>query len=173
MKRVVVIALLLVACGSLAVAGGADCAQANAATVAETRSHKCEATTQACLDEMSAHFRERGWVGIELEKNMTTGAMVVSTVEPNSPAQTAGFRPGDALLALNGVRLDQENKEKVYSAKEKMTIGTTVTYTVERDGQKRDLEVTLGQIPDAVLAKWIGRHMLEGHAGEDVALAKN
>ncbi len=173
MKRVlVIVAALLLLSGGVALAGGAECEKA-AVAAAATKSHKCEAAAQECLDEMAAHFRGRGWVGIELEQDEATGAMVVSAVEPNSPAQAAGFLAGDALLALNGVRLDRENKEKVYSAKEKMTIGTTVTYTVERAGKKRDLPVTLGQIPDAVLAKWVGRHMLEGHSAETVAVAKN
>jgi S1-C subfamily serine protease len=163
---------------SLASAGGAACeaaAKAEAEKVAKAESkHKCEATTQACLDEMAAHFRGRGWVGVELEIDEETGAMTVTRVEPHSPAADAGFKEGDKLVALNGVRLDDGNKEKMIAAKEKMTVGATVTYTVERAGRSADLSVTLAQIPEAVLAGWIGRHLLEGHAADpSVALAQN
>ncbi len=172
MKRAlwIVGAMALWMTGSV-LAGGKDCAAAAAAEKVEKQ--KCEATTQECLDHMAAHFRDRGWVGIELAMNEETGAMTVSAVEPNSPAIEAGFKKGDVLVALNGVRLDDENKEKVYAAKEKMTIGTTVTYTVDRGGKEKDLPVTLAQIPEATLAKWIGHHMIEGHSPEgDVAVAQ-
>ena len=36
-------------------------------------------------------------------------------------------------------------------------------FTVMRDGQKKDLEVTLGELPRDVMAQWIGNHMLESH----------
>lgn len=169
----ILIALAALVSG-MALAGGADCQAAPAAPAASASKSKCEATTQACLDEMASHFRNRGWVGIELDIDEESGAMSVTKVEPHSPAATAGFKEGDVLVALNGVRLDDDNKEKVYAAKEKMTIGTTVTYTVEREGKARDLPVTLGQIPETVLATWIGRHLLEGHTTvADGALAQN
>jgi S1-C subfamily serine protease len=167
-----VLAVLAVLASGLAVAGGEDCAQQAVTAVAKDK-HKCEASTQECLDQMAAHFRERGWVGIELNIDEATGAMGVTKVEPNSPAEAAGFHTGDVLVALNGVRLDDENKEKVAGAKEKMMIGATVTYTVERKGKPKDLTVTLAQIPESVLAAWIGRHLLEGHTEAAVALAQN
>jgi len=135
--------------------------------------HKCSASTQECLDYMAIKFKDRGWVGIEMEIDEETSAMSVTRVEARSPAMEAGFKEGDVLVALNGVRLDDENKEKVKAAQQKMTIGSTVTYTVERNGKKKDLDVTLGQMPEAVLAKWIGRHMIEGHIDpEQVAVAQ-
>lgn len=170
-KSLWILAALALLVSGVAVAGGADCPASQAVAASQ---HKCEATTQECLDQMAAHFRERGWVGIELNMDEETGTMTVSKVEPNSPAAAAGFKADDVLVALNGVRLNDENKEKVYAAKEKMTIGTTVTYTVDRGGKKKDLPVTLGQIPEAVLATWVGRHMLEGHTDTtDVAVAQN
>ena len=46
-------------------------------------------------------------------------------------------------------------------AQKKMTVGATVTYTVERHGSPMDIDVELGRIPETVMAKWIGRHMIE------------
>ena len=135
--------------------------------------HKCEASTQECLDYMTTKFKDRGWVGIEMEIDEETSAMSVTKVEARSPAMEAGFKEGDVLVALNGVRLDDKSKEKVKGAQQKMTIGSTVTYTIERNGKMKDLDVTLGQIPEAVLAKWVGRHMLEGHTDpEQIAVAQ-
>jgi predicted metalloprotease with PDZ domain len=164
------VALLLSA--GTALAGGAECAHA-AQAKADAASHGCTATAQDCLDNMVANLRDRGWVGIELDIDQATDTLTVVAVEPGSPAVAAGFREGDVLVALNGVKLDERNKEQVYAAKEKMTVGRTVTYTVLREGEKQDLQVTLARIPDAVLAKWVGRHLLADHtAGESLAVAQ-
>lgn len=135
----------------------------------------CNATAQECLDHMAAMFRDRGWAGLELDMKDETGALTVSHVVPGSPAMQAGFLEGDVLVALNGVRLDEENQEKVYSAKDKLLVGTRVTYTVDRGGVKRDLPVTLAQMPEEVLEAWIGKHMLHDHVPAKAAaeLAKN
>jgi hypothetical protein len=45
-----------------------------------------------------------------------------------------------------------------------MTPGAKATYTVQREGKDREVEVTLGKLPPEVLARWVGAHMLEGHA---------
>ena len=172
MKGLLIAIAVVALAGGIAIAGNESCT-AGAENTGQI-AHKCESSAQECLDHMAASFRGRGWVGIELDINEETGVMSVTKVESRSPASEAGFAEGDVLVALNGVRLDEANKEKVYAAKERMTVGSTVTYTVARDGQKKDLDVTLGQIPEAVLAKWIGRHMIEDHTDyEAVALAQN
>jgi predicted metalloprotease with PDZ domain len=172
MKQVLILIAALALLAPGAVLAGESCSSHQAQQVAE-KNYKCDSTPQECLDHMAAYFSERGWVGIELEIDEESGAMAVTRVESHSPAADAGMRTGDVLVALNGVQLNDANKEKVAAAKEKMTIGTVVTYTVERKGSKKDIEVTLGQIPDPVLAKWIGRHMIEGHTDNELALAQN
>jgi hypothetical protein len=37
---------------------------------------------------------------------------------------------------------------------------------------KKNLEVTLAAVPEDIMAQWVGRHMLEGHA-EEIQLASN
>jgi S1-C subfamily serine protease len=133
--------------------------------------HKCTASTQECLNKMAAKLKNKGWVGIELDKNKDTGTLTVTRVVPGSPAEQAGFRQGDMLLALNGVDMYSSDKKALHGAKKAFKPGAQVTYTVERAGSKRDLDVTLGTVPDDVLAQWVGGHMLE-HA--DVAeIAQN
>ncbi len=128
---------------------------------------KCGAEAQDCLNQMVQHFQSRGWVGIELDSD-DTGVLTITKVEPDSPAETAGLKKGDVLLAMNGIRFSEETKEAMKGAQAKMTAGATVTYTVDRAGRNMDLDVSLGSIPDTVMAKWIGRHMLE-HASITVA----
>ena len=143
MMRKTVLGMLLLAliAGGTALAGGAECRAAKAAELAAAKAHGCTANAQECLDHMVAKLGSRGWVGIELDQDDETGILTVTGIEAGSPAVKAGFTEGDVLVALNGVKLSEENQEKVYAAKEKMTVGQKVTYTVERNGYKKDLRV--------------------------------
>jgi S1-C subfamily serine protease len=135
---------------------------------------KCNSDTQACLTKMVEHLKDKGWVGINMDK--TDGKLVITAVEDNSPAKRAGMQKGDILLALNGVNFADENHDKMAKAKKNFKPGNTVTYTVSRPKCKnysaceKDIDITLGTLPDEVLAKWVGSHMID-HAG--VAVASN
>ena len=124
---------------------------------------RCKASTQDCLNYMNTHLKERGWVGIEYDEE---NQKVLRVIE-GSPAEKAGFRKGDVMVAIDGVDLADENSGKIKKIKfEQMKPGNQVTYTVVRAGMKKNLEVTLAAVPDDIMAQWVGRHMLEGHAEE-------
>jgi C-terminal processing protease CtpA/Prc len=133
-------------------------------------SKKCSEDTQTCLNHMVAKLQARGWVGIELDTHAkSAGKLVVTEVEPDSPAMRAGIKPGDVLLAMNGIEFgDEANKKKLHKVKKSMAVGDQVTYTVQRKGKTKDVAVTLGKIPDEIIAKWVGGHMME-HAVIEVA----
>jgi len=130
--------------------------------------YKCTKTTQECLDMMVSNFKAHGWVGLELDKT-EAGALTVKAVVPDSPAQAAGFKVGDVLVAINGVKYADENESALMAVKKEMAPGKKVTYTVSRDGASKYLNVTLAEMPSEVLAQIIGAHMIE-HA--QVAQAK-
>lgn len=130
---------------------------------------KCSGGTQECLDKMTAKMQNKGWVGIELEKNEDHGTMSVTRVIAGSPAEAAGLQAGDELLAMNGISFaDKANHEKISAEWGKMHPGKNVVYTVNRDGYKKKMSLTLARVPDEVMAQWVGGHMLE-HAAVDVA----
>ena len=173
MKRMLAATIAILVAGAVPVmAGGAECAEAAAAKEAHAHkvAGKCEYDTQACLDMMAKHFENRGWVGVELDDE-TPGRLTITQVEPDSPAKAAGLRRGDVLVAMNGIQFSEENQEAMKAAQQKMTVGATITYTVVREGKSQDIDVTLAKIPDAVVSKWIGRHMLE-HASVELAQAQ-
>ena len=63
----------------------------------------------------------------------------VREVTPNGPADRAGMRRGDVLLATNGQPgLDREAIVKILQA----SAGKPVQFSIERDGQPMDLQVT-------------------------------
>jgi predicted metalloprotease with PDZ domain len=133
--------------------------------------YKCTKPTQDCLNEMAASMKNSGWIGIELDKN-DDGAMVIKKVIAGSPAEQAGFKEGDLVLALNGIRFgDESNMEALKAAKKAMAPGKQVTYTVQRAGMEKKLTATLAPVPQDVLAQWIGNHMLS-HA-TNTAIAQN
>jgi S1-C subfamily serine protease len=126
---------------------------------------RCEMDAQACLTKMAAALKERGWVGIEMDDEQ--GRPTVTRVVPGSPAESAGLRKGDVLVALNGTAFREDNEATLKSAHKAFTPGGKATYTVLRDGRERPVEVTLGKLPQEVLAQWVGAHMLESHVRAD------
>ncbi len=129
---------------------------------------KCTETTQACLDHMAQKLKSSGFVGVELDTDKNPEGLTVTRVIPDSPAEAAGIQPGDILIALNGVRINQKDEEALAKARKEWKPGQSVTYTIKRDGADRQVTLTLAPMPADVMAKYIGMHMLE-HASIDVA----
>ena len=127
---------------------------------------KCSASTQDCLNYMAKNLKARGWVGIEMDDSH--GKLVITRVIDDSPAQSAGLEVGDVLVAVNGVQFADENHEELKKIKRAMAPGTSMTYTVSRRGHSEQVPVSLGKLPDHVLAQWVGNHMLE-HADLQIA----
>jgi C-terminal processing protease CtpA/Prc len=121
---------------------------------------KCTASTQECLDYMATKMKDSGWIGIELEVEPGS-PMEVLKVVPGSPAEAGGMRPGDILLAMNGLEFNEANQEALQKARAESKPGLSVTYTVGRAGQNHDLTLTMAAMPADVLARYIGQHMME------------
>ncbi len=128
----------------------------------------CTAPTGECVKAMYEKLSHAGWLGIEADKN-EKGLVTIKAVVPGSPAVAAGFQPGDALLAINGVELNEANKEAVMKTKKSLVAGSQVSYTVLRQGAKKTLNATLVAPPRSVLAQWIGEHVIAEHVGPQVA----
>lgn len=64
-------------------------------------------------------------------------------VLPGSPADTAGIRENDIILALNGERIDEE--KTLSSQIGHFLPGDTVTLRILRQGEERDVQVTLDE----------------------------
>lgn len=126
---------------------------------------KCTADTQTCLNKMASSMKARGWVGLEVERE--DGKLVVTSVEPDGPAMRAGIVAGDVLLAMDGIQFSEANHEKLYAAKQHHHIGATTHYTVSRGGcchkpgTATEVAVKRAEVPDAILARWVGGHMID------------
>jgi S1-C subfamily serine protease len=128
----------------------------------------CTMPTGECVKAMHEKLANAGWLGIETEKN-DKGVVLVQAVVPGSPAAAAGFRQGDALLAINGIEINEENSWALKKAKKSMHAGSEASYTVLRQGAKKTLSAKLVAPPRKVVAQWIGEHVIAEHLGTQVA----
>src|SRR5262249_3788931 len=84
-----------------------------------------------------------------------TGVLIIA-VQEDSPAEKAGLRPtkrdpasgaiafGDLIVAIDGTEVKMTNE--LFAAIAARKVGETVTVTVERDGKKVDVPVTLAPV---------------------------
>ena len=126
----------------------------------------CPGDAADCARMMKEKFKERGWVGINMEYDKEKGVTVISNVVAKSPAEQAGFEVGDVLMGLNGVAYTEENEKLLKTEYAGFKPGTQATFKVDRAGESIDIDVELEQIPQAILAQWVGQHILEAHQVE-------
>jgi predicted metalloprotease with PDZ domain len=154
MRKVLLIGCVVVLFGAVSVAVAGD--------------KHCTASTQECLNKMVAKIQQKGWLGVETDK-AGNGRWQVTKVYPDSPAAKAGFEAGDVLVSMNGVEMTADNKEALKKAKHAMGPGSDVTYVVKRQGGKVKLHAQLDHVPDAVVAEWVGKHMVADHSTTKLA----
>lgn len=119
---------------------------------------KCTEATQTCLNHFAAEQGTKGWLGIEKEKT-ADGMVKVTKVVAGSPAEKAGFKAGDLLVSINGMKLGSDELKAAY--KNYSQAGSSVKYTVVRDGKNQELQATLVKMPEENFAQMLGSHMLE------------
>lgn len=121
---------------------------------------KCTASTQECLDKYAAKMKTIGWAGFEGDYDEESGIFTLTAITPDSPAEKAGFEAGDKVHAWNGIEFASMNEEDWAQSSKKRTPGDVAAYTFTRNGKEKTLEVTLAQMPEDLVAKKIGSHML-------------
>ncbi|MCP4900942.1 MAG: PDZ domain-containing protein [bacterium] len=149
--RFVMIAVMMCAIAISAFAGG----------------EKCKGEAKDCVKKLEAKIAAKGWLGVETAK-VEHGYFKVERVHAGSPAEAAGFQPGDVLLAINGAKFgDKEGKAALKKAK--MGPGSEVEYIVKRADNKAKLVATLGHVPEKVAKIWIAEHIEHEHKGIKMA----
>jgi hypothetical protein len=128
----------------------------------------CDGNPDDCAKKMQAKLAHKAWLGISYETD-ENGRWVVTSVEPHSPAQKAGFAKGDVVLAVDGVAFSKENKAALKAVYTEMQPGSEATYVVKRKGAKVKLQATLSHVPDELQAKWIAEHMSKSHPETQMA----
>jgi serine protease Do len=74
--------------------------------------------------------------------------ILVAQVQPGSPADRAGLRQGDIIIAFNGTAVNEPNVFRNLVAG--TAPGTEVTLTIQRDGREQQVRATLGEFTPQV-----------------------
>jgi serine protease Do len=98
----------------------------------------------------------------QLEK--PRGALV-SFVEPDSPADKAGVKPGDVVLGVNGKGIDQS--ADLSNTIADLKPGTDATLNVWRSGAKRDIPVKVAELEEQEQNASRRPRKSSGHATEE------
>ncbi len=96
----------------------------------------------------------RGWLGVQIQPvtddiaeslgvRSTDGAIVADALD-SGPAKGAGIRAGDIIIEVNGRSISEPKELSEMIAD--MNPGEEVTVTVLRDGDRRDIDVRLGDL---------------------------
>jgi serine protease Do len=104
---------------------------------------------------------ERGLLGVMIQNltpdlakafklDRTTGALV-GDVTPASPADKAGLKSGDVITQLNGQPIEDASQLKLRVTE--TTPGSQVHLVVNRNGESKAFDVTLGSVPENKVAK--------------------
>jgi serine protease Do len=80
----------------------------------------------------------------------TNGALV-GDVSPDSPADKAGLKSGDVITQLNGQPIEDASQLKLRVAES--APGSKVQLGVNRNGESKTFDVTLGNLPENKVAK--------------------
>ncbi|MDM7323103.1 MAG: DegQ family serine endoprotease [Gammaproteobacteria bacterium] len=116
-------------------------------------------TAMQVADQLRKHGKvTRGWLGVMIQPvdadlaksfglDRPRGALIAQ-VQPGSPADKAGLKAGDVILAFNGYPIDDTAQlpARVASAE----IGKRAEVQVLREGKERTLTVTIQALPDDV-----------------------
>ncbi len=120
-------------------------------------------TIHAIVAQLKAHGKvSRGWLGVEIQdftpgmaasigKPDITGA-IVARVLPHSPAQLAGFRQGDVVMALNGRRVHDSRDLTQQIAN--ISAGQLASFTVLRGEHVEHLTARIALRQPQVVARY-------------------
>ena len=94
----------------------------------------------------------RGWLGIRM-RQVLEGGIRVRGVVPSSPAQRSGLQRGDIITKYKGREVNDFRQLQFQIAES--LVGEKAKITVLRDGQRKTLEVSIGEIPPRLVERWV------------------
>ncbi len=124
-------------------------------------------------------YVERGWLGVQIQQidediaaglglEQAKGALVVSVV-PDSPADSAGVRPGDVIVTFEDEAIaDIKDLTRQVAA---VRPESKIELKVWRDGDTETLEVDLGENPDDLAMKTTSPGSLQGDSAASLGLS--
>ena len=87
---------------------------------------------------------KRGFLGISMKK-AENGGTLIETINEQTPADRAGLKVGDQILAVNGKEIT--DPPSMQEAMNKTKAGDEVTIKVKRGSEEKEIKVKLGRAP--------------------------
>jgi hypothetical protein len=103
---------------------------------------------QGTLGFTADAYNRRWYSGVGQYVQYFEYPMIVA-IEANSPASRAGVRFGDSVLAYNGLDL----RRQAINLTQLLTPGRDVSVRLRRDGESRDVIVTVDKAPERLMAE--------------------
>ncbi|MDR5710456.1 MAG: S41 family peptidase [Armatimonadota bacterium] len=135
-------------------------ARAMAASLGD--SHTGFLSPQEMEERRRQQFNEAGYTGIGILLLSRSGRFYVRRVFPGSPAERAGLRDFDRILAIDGQPTERMSSEDV-SNRIRGPGGTTVTLTVQRAGHPEPLTFPVVRAP--IVVPTVETRVLPGQVG--------
>lgn len=107
-------------------------------------------TVAGTVDEIIATNASISYPYLGVQTGLTQEGQVIATVEPGSPADSAGVMPDDIIIAVDGNEITADTTFMDLLLEHRA--GDTVDLTVSREGAEQTLTVTLGTRPDSLQA---------------------
>lgn len=133
--------VLVLALAIPAFAGGAHCSGGASATTADAEG-SCVGKSQTTA-----------WAGAWLQRT-AAGKVSVAEVAKGSPAARSGLKSGDIVLAVNGYNLGNSKDRAECASKAECSVGSSVTYTVQRGSAKKSFRLKLEKMPAQVASRF-------------------
>ncbi len=90
--------------------------------------------------------KKRPRIGVIFKEGGEQEGLVIERVVPEGPAEKAGLLPGDRLVAVEGKGI--QTVRDIQEALEEKGWGDDITFTVDREGSKKEISVTLPRPPE-------------------------
>lgn len=121
----------------------------------------------------------RGWLGVQIQqvsKDIATSigldkptGTLIAAVTKDSPAEKSGLRTGDTILKVDG--RDVKGPKELSRAVAKLKPGTSVEFTIFRNGKQRKVKVSIGTMPGDKVASANPKSDSEADADRKLGLA--
>jgi len=134
---------------------------------------RCVKPLEPCLAEKRAMLEKRGvlgflWSRVAEDEPAPPGAQYVVRSAPRGyPAEAAGLREHDVLLALNGKDLSAMPRHQLETALQRVTVGERVSLRVWRGGRTLTISFRAAKPAPESIEAWLGQHVRDEHPESD------
>ena len=117
---------------------------------------KASATTADASASCVGKGKSAAWAGAWLQRS-ASGTVTVAEVAKGSPAAKSGLKSGDVVLAVNGYDLSDSEERAMCASKANCSIGSTMTYKVQRGSSTKSIKLKLAKMPSDATARFADR----------------